>query len=89
MIPRSMRDTPPALARRWREMVLQRSGAERLAMGSAMFDASRALLRAGLRARSPTASGFDERAEILRRTYPELDARVRDAVLARLRSSGQ
>lgn len=82
----SMSDTPPAFERLWRQMILERSGAERLKMGCAMFDASRALLRAGLRASGQTAPGIDEWAEILRLTYPELDARIRDGVLERLRS---
>lgn len=83
---RSTGDTPPSVARRWREMVLERSGAERLVMGCALFEASRALLRAGLRERGEVPSGTSERAEILRRTYPDLDARTRDAVIERLRS---
>lgn len=81
----SMSDTPPAFARLWQQMILERSGPERLRMGCAMFDASRALLRAGLRANGQIAPGIDERAEILRRTYPEIDPRIRDGALERLR----
>lgn len=77
-------DTPPAFTRRWRAMIMERPGAERLAMGCAMFDASRALLRAGIRERGAAEPRGDERGEILRRTYPELDARTVKAVVQRL-----
>lgn len=82
----SRSDTTPVFSQRWQQMILERSGSERLRMGCAMFDTSRALLRAGLRARSETEPGFEERAEILRRTYPELDSRIREGALERLRS---
>ncbi len=43
-----MTDTPPDVARRYRELLLARSGAERLRMGCDMFDAARSLVRSSL-----------------------------------------
>jgi len=43
-----MNDTPPEIEKRVREMMLARSGAERLIMGSSMFDAARAIVLASL-----------------------------------------
>ena len=43
---RRMNDTPPEIASEVRERMMARSGAERLAMGSRMFDAARAIVLA-------------------------------------------
>jgi hypothetical protein len=43
-----MNDTPPEIEERMREMMMARSGAERLIMGSSMFDAARAIVIASL-----------------------------------------
>jgi len=43
-----MTDTPPEIEERMREMMMARSGAERLIMGASMFDAVRAIVLASL-----------------------------------------
>ncbi len=43
-----MNDTSPEIKKKVREMVMARSGAERLAMGSSMFDAARKVVLASL-----------------------------------------
>lgn len=43
-----MNDTPPEVERLVREMMMARSGEERLLMGSAMFDAARDMVIASL-----------------------------------------
>ena len=43
-----MNDTPPEVERLVREMMMARSGEERLLMGSAMFDAARDMMIASL-----------------------------------------
>ena len=43
-----MNDTPPEIEKRVREMMLVRSGAERLIMGSSMFDTARRIVLASL-----------------------------------------
>ena len=48
-----MIDTPPDVARRYHQMLMARSGAERLRMGCDLFMAARRLALAGLQAESP------------------------------------
>jgi len=43
-----MNDTSPEIERRFRQMIMARSGAERLIMGASMFDAARAIVLASL-----------------------------------------
>ncbi len=43
-----MNDTPPEIEHKVHEMMMARSGAERLMMGSAMFDAARKIVLASL-----------------------------------------
>lgn len=64
-------DTSTLVAHRYHQMLLARSGAERLKMGCAMFDASRALMRAGLRQREGLTDAAEERVRLLLRTYGE------------------
>ena len=50
-----MKDTPPAIERKFREMLLKRSGEERLKMGCSMYATARALAKAALLQRHPGA----------------------------------
>jgi hypothetical protein len=43
-----MNDTPPEIEEKVHEMMMARSGAERLIMGASMFDAARAIVLASL-----------------------------------------
>jgi hypothetical protein len=43
-----MNDTPPEIEKRIHEMMMARSGAERLIMGSSMFDTARRIVLASL-----------------------------------------
>ena len=43
-----MNDTPPEIEKRIHEMMMARSGAERLIMGALMFDAARQVVLASL-----------------------------------------
>jgi len=43
-----MNDTPPEIEKKIHEMMMARSGAERLIMGSSMFDAARRIVLASL-----------------------------------------
>jgi hypothetical protein len=43
-----MNDTSPGIGEKVREMIMARSGAERMIMGSLMFDAARAIVIASL-----------------------------------------
>ncbi len=50
-----MNDTSPEIEKRVREMIMARSGAERLMMGSSMFDAARRVVLASLPKNLPDA----------------------------------
>ena len=62
-----MKDTPQAVQDLYRTLLMDRPGTERLKMGCAMFDASRALARANLRAHLHTE--VDIRVRLFVRTY--------------------
>jgi len=64
-----MTDTPAALDRRYRAMLLAKSGADRMAMASGMFDAARQFVLASL---PPGLTPAETRARLLARIYPEL-----------------
>lgn len=62
-----MNDTPPAIERRYRSLLLARSGEERLKMGCSMHAAAQALVRASVLVQNPGAStGAVRRALFLR-----------------------
>ncbi len=82
---RPVTDTPPEVERRYRELLLQRSGAERLRMGCSMHAAAQALVRASVLERDPRASPAALRRALFLRFYAEdfgADSRAR--ILARL-----
>jgi hypothetical protein len=80
-----MNDTRPEIAERYRQMLLARSGEERLKMGSSMNATARALVRASVLARDPQASPVAVRRELFLRFYGhEFDAEARERILARL-----
>jgi len=64
-----MTDTSPAIARKYREMLLQRSGAERVRMGGSMLATARALVVASIRAREPSVSPAALRRALFLRFY--------------------
>lgn len=81
-----MRDTSPEFELKYNQMMMQRSGTERMLMAMEMFEAARALMRAELR---KTISPDDHVAwnmALLRRTYgDDLHERTYRGVEARLR----
>lgn len=81
-----MDDTAAAVSRRYRELLMQRSGEERLRMGCRMFAAARALARASLGDPDGSDRSPDMRAELFLRTYAsDFDAATRARIAARLR----
>ena len=61
-----MKDTSPEIEQTMRQMIMLRSGAERMIMGASMFDAARALVLASL----PQNLCEDElRRRLVERTY--------------------
>lgn len=80
-----MNDTPPEMARKYRAMLLQRSGAERLKMASSMFATSRTLIVASLREKDPSASPATIRRALFLRFYgADFDAQTREKILVRI-----
>ncbi|MDQ3013145.1 MAG: hypothetical protein M3X11_20865 [Acidobacteriota bacterium] len=63
-----MNDTPPEIADLVRERLMARSGAERVAMGSRMFDAARAIALASF---PPGLSEIKIKARLCERMYGE------------------
>jgi hypothetical protein len=64
-----MNDTSESVDRQFRAMLMTKSGAERLQMGSSMFDSARRMMLASF----PVDLPLNElRQLILARTYPEL-----------------
>src|SRR5262249_6805983 len=51
-----MNDASAAIEARYREMLMRRSGSERLKMGCSMLATARALVRASVQARDPSVS---------------------------------
>ena len=84
-----MTDTPPAVERRYREMLLRRSGAERVRMGASMLATARALIVASIREREPGASPATLRRALFLRLYGEdLGPGERERIVTRLERDG-
>ncbi len=74
-----MNDTPPDIEDKMREMIMTRSGAERMIMGSSMFDAARAIVIASL----PTDLPDDE---FKRRLFERIYGASMEQVLSTVRN---
>lgn len=78
-----MNDTPPEVEERYRAMLMQRTGEERLIMGCAMRDTARKLVEASLREQNPQATEAEIRKGVFLRFYGhEFDTPTRDKILA-------
>jgi hypothetical protein len=79
-----MSDTSPEMAARYRAMVQARPpGGERLKIASEMFDISRSLMIAGIRAARPEITEVELRQELFLRYYgDEFNSEQRDRILA-------
>ena len=64
-----MIDTPPQIEQAFREMLLERSGEERLKMGCSMHGMAQALVRAAVLEKDPSASPAEIRRALLIRFY--------------------
>ena len=80
-----MNDTSPEMEERYRAMIMERSGEERLKMGCSMFDAAKALMRAGILDQNPQASSVEIRRALFMQLYghefdPESCAKILAAI---------
>jgi hypothetical protein len=83
-----MKDTPPEMDARYRAMLMQRSGEERLKMGCAMRDTARALVEASIREQDSQATPETVRKSLFLRFYGhEFDAEARAKILAAIESA--
>jgi hypothetical protein len=83
-----MKDTPPDMEIRYRDMLLQLSGEERLKMGCAMRETARALVEASIREQDPQATPEAVRKGLFLRFYGhEFDLESRAKILAAIESA--
>ena len=64
-----MNDTSPEIEKRYRAMLRERSGQERLEMGCAMYDAARAIVRSSILNESPWLTEGELKEKIFLRFY--------------------
>jgi hypothetical protein len=75
-------DTSPDVEARYRAMLMQRTGEERLKMGCSMYATARALVEASIREQDPRISPRALRKAVFLRFYGhEFDAAVREKIL--------
>ncbi|SPP66636.1 hypothetical protein [Nitrospira lenta] len=83
-----MNDTSMDMDQRYRAMLMQRTGEERLILGCAMRDTARALVEASLSARDPQATVETIRKGLFLRFYGhEFDHETRAKILAAIESA--
>lgn len=82
-----MNDTPPHIEKLYREMLMRRSGAERLRMGVMMFEAAKQLVRASLGDPDGRDDSPQMRAQLFLRIYgQDFDPARRERIARRLRA---
>ena len=83
-----MNDTSPDMESRYRAVIMERSGEERLKMGCSMFDAAKAMMQAGILDQNPHASPAEIRRALFMQLYGhEFDAESRAKILAAIESA--
>ena len=83
-----MKDTSPEMDARYQDMLMQRSGEERLMMGCAMRETARTLVEASIREQDPQATIETVRKGLFLRFYGhEFDADSRTKILAAIESA--
>jgi len=80
-------DTPVHVLQLQRDMLMRRSGIERLRMGASMFETARRLMRASLGDPMGTDDSAEMRVQLFLRTYGrDFDVAARDRIVTALRS---
>ena len=83
-----MNDTSPDMESRYRAMIMERSGEERLKMGCSMFDTAKAVMQAGILDQNSHASPAEIRRALFMQLYGhEFDADSREKILAAIESA--
>jgi hypothetical protein len=82
-----MNDTSPEVETRYRTLLMERSGTERLRMACEMFDCAREMMIAGIKAEQPGVTDTELRVAIFLRTYgTDFTPDERDRIVTRLRA---
>ncbi len=81
-----MKDTSPRMERKFRAMVMKRSGEERLKMGCSMHATARALVKASISEKDPIAL---KQAMFLRFYGDEFEPKERKRILLALRKAAE
>jgi len=82
-----MNDTHPDIAMRFRDLIMSKSGEERLLMGFSMYDAAREIVRSAILAERPDITPEGMKQEIFLRFYgQEFSQADREKILAALAS---
>jgi hypothetical protein len=80
-----MKDTSATMEARYRDMLMRRSGSERVKMGCSMLATARALARASVQARDPLASPASLRRALFLHFYrSDFDANDQQKILTHL-----
>jgi hypothetical protein len=80
-------DTPAPVAERYRQLLMARSGAERVRMACDMFDSARRITMAGLA--GDVTHVVERRVALFTRLYgADFDAGTRERIIARIRATG-
>ena len=83
-----MNDTSPEMDTHYRDMLMQRSGEERLKMGCSMRETARAFVEASIREQDPQATPETVRKGLFLRFYgQEFDVESRAKILAAIESA--
>ena len=83
-----MKDTSAEIEKRYRQLLMRRSGQERLKMGCSMYDASKALVRAALLRVNPKMTEATLRKKIFLCFYGrDFEPKARKRILAALAKS--
>jgi len=82
-----MFDTHPDIAVRFRDLMMRKSGQERLLMGCSMYDTAKEIVRSAVRNRQPGITDAEIKREIFLRFYgPEFSQAEREKFLSALAS---
>lgn len=80
-----MNDTTPEIESIYRNMLMKKSGEERLVMGCSMFDTARKQALAGIAAKMPGLSEAETRKELFLRFYgTEFSKEEKERILRKL-----
>jgi len=80
-----MKDTAPEIEVLFYQMMMKKSGQERMMMGFSMFDMARMQVEAGIMADNPNATGQEIRREIFLRFYgQEFSLEEQEKILKRI-----